>query len=225
MNNNRKLIVLDGLDGCGKSTQFELLSEKLKSLGISCKSISFPEYDKTSSALVKMYLSGEIASSPNKVNAYAASSFYAADRYISYKLYWENEYLDGEIILASRYVSSNAIHQMSKLPESEWSEYLDWLEDYEYNRLGLPRPDRIIFLDMPFEVSGKLISSRYNGDESKRDIHEADFSYLESCRRSALYAAEKKGWTIIECSDGEAPLPIDTIADNIWDAVSELIKD
>lgn len=223
MNNSTKLIVLDGLDGCGKSTQFELLANKLKALGITCKPISFPEYDKKSSALVKMYLDGEISSSPNGVNAYAASSFYACDRYISYKLYWEKDYLDGQVILASRYVSSNAIHQMSKLSEDKWDEYLEWIEDYEYNRLGLPRPNKTIFLDMPLEVSRKLITSRYEGDESKRDIHEADYSYLEGCRRSALYASEKLGWEIIQCSNGDAPLTIESIAEAIWSSVSELL--
>lgn len=223
MNDRHRLIVIDGLDGCGKSTQFELLAKKLSESGISCKPISFPEYDKASSTLVKMYLNGEISSSPSGVNAYAASSFYASDRYISYKLYWEKEYLDGDVILASRYVSSNAIHQMAKLSENEWDSFLNWLDDYEYNRLGLPRPDKTIFLDMPLEVSRKLISSRYNGDETKRDIHEADFSYLESCRRSALYASKKCGWEIIKCSDGEFPLSVETIADAIWKYVSELL--
>lgn len=223
MNDKRRLIVIDGLDGCGKSTQFELLANKLNELNISCKPISFPEYDNASSTLVKMYLNGEISASPNGVNAYAASSFYASDRYISYKLYWEKEYFAGKVILASRYVSSNAIHQMSKLSENEWDSFLEWLDDYEYNRLGLPRPDKTIFLDMPLDVSRKLISSRYNGDETKRDIHEADFSYLESCRKSALYASEKYGWEIIKCSNGITPFSIETIADAIWKSVSELL--
>lgn len=223
MSDRHKLIVIDGLDGCGKSTQFELLKKTLAEKSIPCKTISFPEYDKPSSTLVKMYLNGDISESPNGVNAFAASSFYAADRYISYKLYWEKNYRNGDVILASRYVSSNAIHQMSKLPEENWDEYLEWLEDYEYVRLELPRPDKIIFLDMPFEVSSKLISSRYKGDESKRDIHESDAAYLRSCRRTALYAAEKCGWQIIKCSDGSSPLPVDVISDKILNAVSDII--
>ena len=223
MNDKPCLIVIDGLDGCGKTTQFELLTKKLAENKISCKSISFPEYDKPSSTLVKMYLNGEISPSPGGVNAFAASSFYAADRYISYKLYWESNYKNGDVILASRYVSSNAIHQMSKLPEEKWDEYLKWLEDYEYCRLELPRPDKVIFLDMPLEVSRKLISSRYGGDESKRDIHEADMTYLQSCRRTALYAAERCGWQIIECSEGDSPLPVDVISDQIWSSISKII--
>lgn len=223
MNDHHKLIVIDGLDGCGKSTQFELLKKTITEKSIPCKSISFPEYDKPSSTLVRMYLSGDISGSPNGVNAFAASSFYAADRYISYKLYWEKNYRNGDVILASRYVSSNAIHQMSKLPEEKWDEYLEWLEDYEYGRLELPRPDKIIFLDMPFEVSSRLISSRYNGDESKRDIHEADEAYLRGCRLAALFAAEKCGWQIIKCSEDSSPLPVDVIFNKILNAVSNII--
>ncbi len=222
--NKPKLIVIDGLDGCGKSTQFELLSKWLAENNISCRSISFPDYDKPSSTLVKMYLGGEISKSPDGVNAFAASTFYAADRYISYKLYWEESYKNSDVILASRYVSSNAIHQMVKLDEKDWDEYLSWLEDYEYCRLGLPRPDKIIFLDMPFEVSSRLITSRYEGDESKRDIHEADEAYLRSCRKSALYAADKCGWEIITCNDGNSPLSIETISEKIRKAVSDIIR-
>lgn len=221
--NKKALIVIDGLDGCGKSTQFELLKNMLSEKSISSKTISFPEYDKPSSTLVKMYLDGKISDSPEGVNAYAASSFYAADRYISCKLYWEENYRNGDVILASRYVSSNAIHQMPKLPEEKWDEYLEWLEDYEYGRLGLPKPDKVIFLDMPFEISSKLISSRYNGDESKRDIHEADADYMRGCRRAALYAAEKCKWHIIKCSDGTSPLPVDVIFNEILNAVSDII--
>lgn len=222
-NNQHKLIVIDGLDGCGKSTQFQLFSKMLSEKSIPFMPISFPEYDKPSSGLVKMYLDGEISESPDGVNAFAASSFYAADRYISYKLYWEKNYLDGDVILASRYVSSNAIHQMSKLSEDKWDDYLEWLEDYEYNRLELPRPDKVIFLDMPLEICGKLISSRYNGDESQRDIHEADKEYLKKCRKTALYAAKKCGWKIIQCNDGDSPLPVETIAEKIRSSVADII--
>lgn len=218
-----KLIVIDGLDGCGKTTQFELLKSKLSENSTSYKAISFPEYDKPSSTLVKMYLNGDISESVDGVNAYAASSFYASDRYISYKLYWEKNYLDGDVILASRYVSSNAIHQMAKLPQNEWDDYLEWLEEYEYKRLELPRPDKIIFLDMPVEISSKLISSRYNGDEGKRDIHEADIDYLKKCRITALYAAQKCGWTVIKCNDADSPLSVDTIFNNIYNEISDII--
>ncbi|MGN0603700.1 MAG: dTMP kinase [Oscillospiraceae bacterium] len=219
---NNTLIVIDGLDGSGKSTQFDIIKDKL-SQEHTVKAISFPEYDKPSSALVKMYLSGEISENAADINAYAASSFYAVDRYVSYKKYWEKNYKNGELILASRYVSSNAIHQMSKLPESEWNSYLSWLEDYEYSKFGLPRPNCVIFLDMPIEISQKLMSERYKGDESKKDIHESNIAYLKTCRKTALYAAEKLGWNVIGCSDGEKPLPIDEITQKLIDVINKTL--
>ena len=130
-----KIIVLDGLDGCGKSTQFAALGKLLTEQGETVKPISFPMYDKPSAALVKMYLRGDFSDTPDGVNAYAASSFYAVDRYANYKLDWEKNYTAGELILASRYTTSNAIHQMSKLPQEQWDGYLEWLEDYEYSRI------------------------------------------------------------------------------------------
>lgn len=219
---NNTLIVIDGLDGSGKSTQFDIIKDKL-SQEHTVKAISFPEYDKPSSALVKMYLSGEISENAADINAYAASSFYAVDRYVSYKKYWEKNYKNGELILASRYVTSNAIHQMSKLPESEWNSYLSWLEDYEYSKFGLPRPNCVIFLDMPIEISQKLMSERYKGDESKKDIHESNIAYLKTCRKTALYAAEKLGWNVIGCSDGEKPLPIDEITQKLIDVINKIL--
>lgn len=217
-----KLIVIDGLDGSGKTTQFDIISKLLEEKH-DVKAISFPEYDKPSSALVKMYLNGEIAKNAAEVNAYAASSFYAVDRYASYKIYWEENYKNGDVILASRYVSSNAIHQMGKLPENEWDDYLKWLEDYEYGKLGLPRPDCVIFLDMPVEISQRLMTSRYNGDESKKDIHEANVEYLKGCRRTALYAAGKCGWHIVECSGGDEPLSVKSITDKIMYIINKTI--
>lgn len=216
------LIVIDGLDGSGKSTQFDIVKENL-SQEYTVKAISFPEYDKPSSTLVKMYLSGEISENVADINAYAASSFYAVDRYVSYKKYWEQNYKNGELILASRYVTSNAIHQMSKLPESEWDSYLEWLQDYEYSKLELPRPNCVIFLDMPIEISQKLMSERYNGDESKKDIHESNITYLMTCRKTALYAAEKLGWHVVGCSDGDKPLPIKAINDKIMEIITNIL--
>lgn len=219
-----KLIVLDGLDGSGKSTQFDILCKNLLKKGLKIKAISFPEYDKPSSALVKMYLNGVFSDNADDVNAYAASSFYAVDRYASYKLYWQNDYNDNDtVVIASRYVSSNAIHQMVKLPESEWDSYLQWLMDYEYIKMGIPRPDKVIFLDMPVDISQRLLSERYEGDEDKKDIHEANIDYLNRCRKSALYASEKLGWAIIPCSDGENPLTIEAISEKITEKVQEVL--
>ncbi|MBQ3919697.1 MAG: thymidylate kinase [Oscillospiraceae bacterium] len=196
------LTVIDGLDGSGKSTQFERLLAAHSGL----YGISFPEYDKPSAALVKMYLNGEFSENASDVNAYAASTFYAADRYASYKLYWEQKYLSGEDILASRYVSSNIIHQMPKLPENEWDDFIGWIDDYEFGKLGLPRPDKVLLLDIPVEVSHKRLMMRYAGDGGHMDIHENNTGYMELCRRAALYAAEKCGWAVISCVDGNREL-------------------
>lgn len=206
-----KIIVLEGLDGSGKSTQFDKLTEYFKARGEKIKAISFPDYEQPSSTAVKMYLGGEIAGSADAVNAYAASSFYAVDRYISYKKFWEKDYNDGTFILAARYVTSNCIYQMTKLPQSEWENYLSWLEDYEYVKLELPRPYKVIFLDMPIEISQRLMSGRYNGDESKKDIHEKNVEFLHACRDAALFTAKKQGWHIVECSKDGEPFSIDEI--------------
>lgn len=217
-----KLMVIDGLDGCGKSTQLDLLDKALSERKEAYRQISFPDYNQPSSALVKMYLGGDLGGSPAAVNAYAASSFYAVDRYASFKCFWKEDYEAGVPIVAARYTTSNAIHQMTKCPESDWDAYLAWLEDYEYRLLGLPKPDKVLFLDMPLEVSQKLLEKRYDGDAEKKDIHERDTSYLESCRRAALYAADKLGWTIIPCSRDGEPLPMGEIHQQIMDNYNQL---
>ena len=170
-----------------------------------------------------MYLNGEFSSDPNDVNAYAASSFYAVDRYASYIKYWKDDYNDGCVILAARYVSSNALHQMSKLEQTEWNDYLNWLYDYEYEKLSLPKADKIVFLDMPIEVSQRLLSLRYNGDESKKDIHESHMSYLLNCRKAALYAAKKLSWNVINCSKNGNPLSVEEISDKVLKEIIEVI--
>lgn len=203
-----RLIVIDGLDGSGKSTQLTRLHEYLDGCGTNYKPISFPDYDSPSSALVKLYLAGAFGSEADAVNAYAASSFYAVDRYASYKQHWEAAYRAGDLIVAARYTTSNAIHQMSKLPREQWDGFLDWLSAYEYERLGLPRPDRVVFLDMPLEIAQQLLAARYAGDESKKDIHERDVAYLRQCREAALYAAAREGWQVITCGrDGQPDAP------------------
>lgn len=215
-----KLIVLEGLDGCGKSTQFDRLTAYLAESGHPSASISFPNYAEPSSALVREYLAGTYGSKPGDVNAYAASSFYAVDRYASYKQFWEKDYLAGSLILAARYTTANGIYQMSKLPESEWENYISWLEDYEYDRLGLPRPDEVLFLDMPLELSEQLLSNRYHGDASKKDVHERDKSFMRRCHDIARFIAARQGWTMVPCSkDGEI-LPMDTITEDLKQRLS-----
>lgn len=219
----RKLIVIEGLDGSGKSTQVELLENALKKSSADYRKIKLPDYDSPSSTLVKMYLSGDFGSDASCVNAYAAGAFYAVDRYASFNLDWKKDYDAGTLIIADRYATSNSIYQMEKLPRSEWNGYLDWSSDFEYAKLGLPVPDAVIFLDMPVEVSQRLMTQRYGGDETEKDVHESDTRFLENCRSSALYTAKKQGWKIIECAHENEPYPIDYIHEKIMKIVKEVL--
>ena len=196
---DKKLIVIEGLDGCGKQTQVSMLVKALEEKKKKVKYITFPDYKEPSSALIKMYLNSEFGSSPSDVNAYAASSFYAVDRYASYKKFWEKNYLSGEIIICDRYTTSNAIYQMCKLPKNEWDSYLTWLCDYEYNKLKLPRPSKVIYLNMPIETSQALMKKRYSGDESKKDLHESNIEFLKICKEAAEYVLQKDDWIKIDC--------------------------
>lgn len=214
-----KLIVIDGLDGSGKSTQSERVAETLRKMGRKVKLISFPDYEEPSSALVRMYLAGEFSDDPNDVNAYAAGSFYAVDRYASFKKFWEKDYEEGTLILATRYATSNAIHQMVKLPREDWPEYLSWIEDFEYKKLGLPVPDEVIFLDMERTVADRLLLARYHGDETKKDIHEKNAAYLAQCQKTARFAAAAWNWKVILCDDGENPRPVEDVTGDIMDAI------
>lgn len=210
-----KFIVIEGLDGSGKATQTKILFDKIVASGKTAKKLEFPDYANESSALVKMYLSGEFGSNPNDVNAYAASSFYAVDRIASYLKFWKKDYENDAVILSDRYATSNIIYQMSKLDKSEWDSFIEWQEDFEYNKLSVPKPDKVIYLDVQPEVSQKLISSRYEGDESKKDLHEKNLAFLLECRKSALYAAEKCDWIVINCCENGEIKSIDSIAAEI----------
>ena len=210
-----KLIVIEGLDGSGKATQSRLLCQRLEQQGIGCKKVTFPDYESDSSALVKMYLAGQFGKDPSDVNAYASSLFYAVDRYASFKSKWGEYYNAGGTVIAGRYTTSNAIHQTSKLPESEWADFLDWLYELEYNKVGIPKPDKVIFLDMPVEVSQKLLSGRYQGDEGKKDIHESNVEYLNNCRKAAKFTADYSGWTTVSCAKDGNPRLVEDIAQDI----------
>lgn len=196
-----KLIVIDGLDGSGKATQTELLIDNLKKIDHNIIKVTFPNYKDDSSALIKMYLNGEFGTDPQEINPFAASSFYAVDRYASYKKYWEKQYLDGHTIVCDRYVTSNLIHQMVKLPVEKWDEFINWLEDYEYSKLKLPKPDVVIYLDLDLSISQQLINNRCNSTGIKKDIHEKDLVYLKKCQKAARYMSNLENWIIIKCND------------------------
>ncbi len=216
-----KLIVIEGLDGSGKSTQIEVLKKKLS--GTNIHQIKLPDYDSPSCTLVKMYLGGEFGKNPDDVNAYAASAFYAVDRFANYKMKWKEYYDRGDIIISDRYTTSNAYHQATKIPSEKRKEFFSWLEDFEYNLINIPKPDVVIYLDMPVEISQRMMSERYSGDENKKDIHESNVDYLLQCRSAALSAAEEMGWKVIKCNDGDKPRTIDDIGNEVFDIVSKEI--
>ena len=217
------LIVIEGLDGSGKATQASLLTSFLSEKGMTVRQVSFPDYDSNGSALVKMYLAGEFGIHPNDVNAYAASSFYAVDRYASYKKNWEADYKNG-IVIADRYTTSNAIHQCSKLDRSKWNEYLNWLFDYEYRLLGIPEPELVIYLRVHPDVSQKLLAKRYDGDMSKEDIHEKDQEYLKRCQEAAGYCADRLGWKVVDCCENGEMRSIEDIQSEVLALVGKLIS-
>ncbi len=220
---NGKLIVIEGLDGSGKSTQTALIKERIEKCGKSIKQIKLPDYESDSSALVRMYLSGKFGSDPSDVNTYATSLFYTVDRFANYNNVWKDDYKNGAVILADRYTTSNAVHQMVKLPKEKWDEYLNWLEDIEYNKVGIPKPDAVIFLDMPVDVSQRLMTERYSGDENKKDVHEANVNYLISCHASALYAAKKLGWSVVNCAVDGNPRSIEEINEDIFKEIKDIV--
>ena len=194
-----KLIVIEGTDGSGKSTQFRLLTERLSNENREFRKLVFPQYGEESSALIRMYLGGEFGSSPSDVNAYAASSFYAVDRYASYKKVWGSWYESGGLVVSDRYTTSNAVHQASKEPEEKQQAFLKWLYAFEYDKLGLPRPDLVIYLDVPTDFTEKLMRSREAATRTSADIHEQDMGYLATCRRTGKAAAAFYNWTVIDC--------------------------
>ena len=194
-----KLIVIEGLDGSGKGTQAAELAKNLAAGGAPVRKVSFPDYASDSSALVKMYLSGQFGKDPQDVNAYAASTFYAVDRFASFKRDWGDFYQGGGIVVADRYTTSNAVHQCSKLPQEQWDAFLAWLFDFEYHLLGIPSPDLVVYLSVDPAVSQRLMTGRYQGDESKKDIHEGNLAYLRRSRLAAEYCSRRLGWQEIEC--------------------------
>lgn len=211
-----KLIVIEGTDGSGKSTQFRLLTERLSNENREFRKLVFPQYGEESSALIRMYLGGEFGSSPSDVNAYAASSFYAVDRYASYKKVWGSWYESGGLVVSDRYTTSNAVHQASKEPEEKQQAFLKWLYAFEYDKLGLPRPDLVIYLDVPTDFTEKLMRSREAATHTSADIHEQDMGYLATCRRTGKAAAAFYNWTVIDCVRDGTMRSIEDIHEEIY---------
>lgn len=220
-----KLIVIEGTDGSGKSTQFRLLTQRVSEEGYRFQKLVFPQYQEESSALIRMYLKGEFGTSPSDVSAYAASAFFAVDRYASYKKVWGDWYENGGLVLSDRYTTSNAVHQTSKEPEENRAEYLRWLYEFEYDKLGLPRPDLTIYLDVPTDFTEKMMRRREADTNTTADIHEQDLQYLATCRRTGKAAAAYYNWTVIECvRDGEMR-SIEDIHEEIYRHVRKLLEE
>ena len=219
-----KLIVFEGTDGSGKSTQFARLCRRLEQEGHAFQRLIFPQYDKPSSALLRMYLNGEFGSHPEDVNPFAASAFYAVDRYASWKQVWGEYYRQGGLVLSDRYTTSNAVHQACKAPKAERGAFLEWLADFEYDKLGLPRPDLVLYLDMPTEKAVENLRRRESDTHTKGDIHEVDTAYLALCRETALQAADYYGWRRIACTEGAGELrTVEDLHEEIWNIISDVI--
>ena len=205
-----KLIVFEGTDGSGKATQTRLLVEALRGRGETVRQLTFPRYDQDSSMLVRMYLGGAFGTDPNAVNPYAASTFYAVDRYASYMQDWGAYYRQGGLVVTDRYTTSNAVHQAGKLPDEACRAYLDWLFHFEYDLMGLPKPDLVLYLDLPAELSAALRRQREESTGTHADIHEADEQYLRRCRENAMQVVDYAHWRRVDCArDGQVRTPED----------------
>ena len=220
-----KLIVIEGTDGSGKSTQFRLLTERIASEGYDFQKLVFPQYKEESSALIRMYLGGEFGARPTDVNAYAASAFYAVDRYASYKKVWGQWYEQGGLVLSDRYTTSNAVHQASKEPPDRQGAFLKWLYEFEYDKLGLPRPDLVIYLDVPTDFTERMMRSREAATNTSADIHEQDLQYLRTCRQTGKAAAAFYGWTVIDCVRDGTMRSIADIHEEIYRHVRTLLEE
>ena len=220
-----KLIVIEGTDGSGKSTQFKKLTQRLQAEGKLFKTLVFPQYSEPSSALIRMYLGGEFGTKPSDVNAYAASAFFAVDRYASFKKDWGKWYDEGGLIVSDRYTTSNAVHQASKEPEEGRKEFLRWLYEFEYDKLGMPRPDLTIYLDVPTAFTEKLMRHREAVTHTDADIHEKDLSYLSTCRQMGRSAADFYGWNIIQCVIDGQMRSIEDIHEEIYSLVAACLED
>lgn len=216
-----KLIVIDGLDGSGKTTKSKLLYEELKNQGKNVRLISFPNYESEEATLVKMYLRGDFGDTPDAVNGYAAATFFSVERYASFKKSWESFYReDDAIVIACRYTTANAVHQLAKMDRDLWDEYLNWLYDFEYNKMGIPRPDLVLFLEMKPEVSEKLVAQRNAQTGQALDIHEKDKEYMQRCYKAGLYSSDKLGWERICCYEGNEPKSVEELMEVITEKVT-----
>lgn len=221
-----KLFVIDGTDGSGKQTQLQKLKERFEREGVDFKDVSFPNYESESSSLVKMYLNGDFGSNAQEISPYIASTFYAADRYATFKTKYEEYYNNGGIILADRYTTANMVHQAGKIKDDkEREKFLDWLWDFEFKLYGLPVPTQVFFLNMPIEYSEKLMKNRANKitHEEKKDIHERDKEHLKDAYNEACKLVKKYNWFEIKCVKDENIRTIDDIHEEIFKEIQKYL--
>ena len=221
-----KLIVIEGGDGSGKATQTKLLVDHLRRDGRAVEAISFPDYESDSSALVKMYLRGDFGTDADAVNPYAASAFYAVDRFASYQMKWKSFLHDGGIVVADRYTTSNMLYQMIKMDDAiAQNYYLDWLWDFEFDTLVVPVPDQVILLDVPLAVTEKLMAQRQGKTGGATgDIHEKNEGFLAKCHDAYQFLAEKYNWKCIPCTAaGQLKTP-EAIHAAVYDAVTAVLQ-
>lgn len=226
MTKGKLIIIESGSDGSGKQTQTELLYNKLLSEGYKVKKITFPDYESPACMPVKMYLNGDFGTNPNDVNAYASSTFFAIDRFASFKQHWSDFYNEGGIILSDRYTTSNMVHQAVKMDDDEKEAYLNWLTDLEFNKYGLPVPDGVIFLDVAPHVSQKLMEHRANKftGEEKKDIHESNLDYLKKSYENSLDIVDRYNWIKVNCVKDDELRTIDDISEDIYEEAIKIIN-
>lgn len=215
---NGKVIVIEGTDGSGKQTQAKILLDNLNALGSKAIGVSFPNYESDSSAPVRMYLNGELGSDPSRLNPHAISTMYAIDRYITYEKYIKDFYLDNYIVVEDRYTTSNIVHQASKIHDKDdKDEFINWVENLEYEKMKLPRPDIVILLNMPVDKSIEITKERDNKitHEFKKDIHEDSIEFLTASYNNAMYVAHTLGWFIVDCTDGNIIKSREQVAEEI----------
>ena len=218
-----RLIVLEGTDGSGKATQAALLCQELDRRGIPYKKLEFPRYTEESSAPIRLYLGGAFGTHPDDVNAYAASTFFAVDRYASYKQDWGKFFEEGGLVITDRYTTANAVHQTSKLPAQERQAFLQWLFHFEYDLMGLPEPTRVLYLDVPTDLTEQMMRQREKNTATRADIHERDEEYLRHCRENARFVMDCCGWTKIDCAAEGAMRSIEDIHAEIMEVISDLL--
>ena len=200
-----KLIVIEGAcDGIGKTTQYNLLNEYLKSIGEDIVNYHFPSHGRYQGKGVDEYLAGHFGNIKD-LSPYFINSLYAIDRFITWNSILKSEYDAGKTIVLDRYTTSSLFYQSALIEDiEEKKKFIDWVEDFEYNKNGIAKPDIVIFLVAPFELVTELIKARGNDDGTHNDIHEIDLAFMKKVYDNALFVARYLNWTIIDCSrDGK----------------------